>query len=60
MRINSCRKCGTELEINKKCNVCREIVQFSCHTCDHITDEQIHSVCCLVDADSNLLKTIVA
>ena len=31
MRIDSCRKCGIELEVNKKCNVCREANQFFCH-----------------------------
>ena len=60
MRIDSCRKCGIELEVEKKCDVCRDAVQFFCHSCGTITDEQIHSVCYLVNMNRNLLKTSAA
>ena len=58
MRIDSCRKCGTELQINKKCDVCKNVNQFYCDNCEHITDEQIHARCYLERLDYNLLKTI--
>ena len=58
MRIESCRKCGTELEVNTKCNVCKEAIQFFCHNCSHVTDKQIHSMCKLANIEQNLLKTI--
>ncbi|KAF6246982.1 hypothetical protein C6990_07835 [Nitrosopumilus sp. b3] len=45
MRIDSCRKCGIELEKNKKCDVCRKVNQFFCHRCGFTTDEQIHTEC---------------
>lgn len=47
MRIDSCRKCGTELEMYKICSVCDQPIQFHCRKCDLETDEQIHtdSVC---------------
>jgi hypothetical protein len=60
MRIDSCRKCGTKLEVNKKCTVCKEANQFFCHSCNHVADEQIHAVCYLAGLEHNLLKTSVA
>ena len=60
MRIDSCRKCGTELEINKKCDMCRDAIQFFCHNCGNITDEQIHSICYLVNMNHILPKVSVA
>ena len=60
MRIDSCRKCGTELEVEKKCDVCRDAIQFFCHNCGNIVDEQIHSICNLVNMNLYLLKASVA
>jgi len=60
MRIDSCRKCGTELEINKKYDICRDAIQFFCHNCGNITDEQIHSICYLVNMNYTLPKASVA
>ncbi|WP_299290078.1 hypothetical protein [Nitrosopumilus sp.] len=59
MRIDSCRKCGMELETNKKCEVCNDAIQFLCHKCGNVTDEQIHSVCYLVNMNRILLQTSV-
>ena len=60
MRFDSCRKCGLELKVNKKCDMCNEANQFFCHSCNHVTDEQIHSVCHTANIDQKLLKTTVA
>ena len=60
MRIDSCRKCGTELEVQKKCDVCRDTIQFFCRNCGNTADEQIHSVCYLVNMNYNLLRASVA
>ena len=49
MRTDSCRKCGDELESNKKCQVCSESNQFVCHKCGEVTGEQIHSTCIVID-----------
>ena len=60
MRIDSCRKCGTELEVEKKCDICRDAIQFFCHSCGNIADEQIHSICNLVNMNHYLLKASLA
>ena len=60
MRFDSCRKCGTELKVNKKCSMCREANQFFCHNCNHVTDVQIHAACNLAYLDHKLPKVTVA
>ena len=55
MRIDLCRKCGKELEVNKKCEICRDAKQFFCHHCGNITEEQIHLQCMLVEPSYKLL-----
>lgn len=45
MRIDSCRKCGTELEHvdSEACQVCgKEYTQFKCQRCDALTEPQYH------------------
>ena len=56
MKEESCRRCGKELEISKKCNVCNEPNQFHCHVCGYESEKQIHSKCLLVDFNSKLLN----
>lgn len=56
MRIESCRKCGEILEVNKKCNICKKENEFFCHKCGFITVEQIHSQCMLIGSRSKLLE----
>lgn len=45
MKQDSCRRCGNELEINKKCDVCNKENQFYCHECGYVSEEQIHFQC---------------
>lgn len=45
MKQDSCRRCGNELEVNKKCDVCNKENQFYCHECGYVTVEQIHFEC---------------
>ncbi|MCV0430434.1 hypothetical protein [Nitrosopumilus sp.] len=49
MKMDSCRKCGIEMDVNQTCSVCREPIKFKCKKCHYFTDEQIHSTCKLVD-----------
>ena len=49
MRIDSCRKCGKTLEVNKKCDVCNQANEFFCHNCGYTAVEQIHSQCMLIN-----------
>lgn len=55
MRMDSCRKCGEMLEVNKKCNVCKKENEFFCHKCGLII-EQIHSQCMLIDSNCKVLE----
>ena len=59
MRLDSCRRCGTELEINKRCNACSKPNQFFCHRCGHVTNEQIHFTCNLKSLDYKMLRPII-
>ncbi len=56
MKLDSCRRCGNELEVNKKCTVCNKENQFYCHECGDVTIEQIHFECMMVGIE----KTSVA
>ncbi len=57
MKLTSCRRCGKEMEINKKCNICSEANQFFCHGCGYVSDEQIHFQCMMISFDHALLET---
>jgi hypothetical protein len=56
MRIDSCRKCGGTLEINKKCDICKKSNEFFCHKCGYVTEEQIHLQCMLIDFSCKILE----
>lgn len=58
MILDEYRKWGTKLEVNKKCNICREPNEFFCHRCGNVTDKQIHSQCMLIDFSYRLLVPI--
>lgn len=45
MRIDSCRKCGEKLEIQKQCSMCNEAILFWCLKCNYSTERQFHSQC---------------
>lgn len=55
MRTDSCRKCGSELEIKQTCLVCHHPIKFVCKNCHSETNEQIHLQCSLIDMDYKLL-----
>ena len=55
MKQDSCRTCGTELEVKKTCNVCFQANQFFCHNCGYESEEQIHSQCMLIGCNHALL-----
>ncbi len=60
MRIDSCRKCGTDLKVDQSCSVCNEPTTFKCENCNIETDMQYHIQCMLVDFDYKLLQASVA
>ncbi|AFS82217.1 hypothetical protein [Candidatus Nitrosopumilus sediminis] len=55
MRVDSCRKCGMELTIKQECSICNEPNKFNCKECYFEPEEQIHSLCRLVDMNHNPL-----
>lgn len=56
MKSSSCRICGEELEVNKKCNICNQSNQFFCHSCGYVTEEQIHNQCIMMSFGHTLLN----
>jgi len=56
MKSSSCRMCGEELEVKKKCDICNQANQFFCHSCGHVTEEQIHNQCTMVSFGHTLLN----
>lgn len=57
MRVDSCRKCGKDLEVYKKCCICNKPNKFSCHRCGYATTEQIHFQCMSIDLSYKLLES---
>jgi len=51
MKIESCRRCGSELKATKSCSVCSQPTRFTCTSCHWETEEQIHSKCSVVLAN---------
>ncbi len=60
MRLESCRKCGNDLEIKQNCFVCTVPIQFHCVKCGADTDEQIHYDCFMKSFNQQLFKVIEA
>ena len=58
MRIDSCRKCGDELKINQRCNVCDDAIEFYCLGCGTPTENKIHPQCILIKSNPQILKVI--
>jgi len=42
MRIDSCRKCGQELQVMQLCNNCNQPLHFECNNCVVFVDDPIH------------------
>jgi hypothetical protein len=40
-----CVRCGASLIPNSYCNICHDVLCFTCSSCSMITDERIHSYC---------------
>ena len=57
MKQDSCRHCGTGLEVKKTCNVCTQANQFFCHNCGYESEEQTHFQCTMTSFSHALLNT---
>ena len=51
MRLDSCRRCGKELEVDQRCKVCNLPTTFHCHACGNITEKQFHPKCILIESN---------
>jgi ribosome-binding protein aMBF1 (putative translation factor) len=56
MKSDSCRICGETLEVKKTCDICDQANQFFCHSCGHVTTEQIHNQCIMTSFGHTLLN----
>ena len=56
MKDISCRKCGEQLHVYKKCTVCMKPNQFTCGKVGHTTDEEIHMQCIMIHMDHTILS----
>jgi len=56
MKIESCRKCGTELNAIQYCSICSAPTQFHCKKCDVNTEVQIHLDCYQSSFEKEVLK----
>lgn len=55
MKDELCRRCGNDLEENKKCDICHKANQFFCHECGYVSEEQVHFQCMMISLDHTLL-----
>ena len=51
-----CVRCGANLMPHSYCNVCHDILYFTCSSCSMITDERFHAYCQNPDIINNDLK----
>jgi len=42
MRIDSCRKCGEQLQVINICKHCNQPLHFECNNCNSFVDDPIH------------------
>ena len=42
IRIDSCRKCGEELQVMRPCSNCDQPLHFECNNCNAYVDDPIH------------------
>jgi len=49
MGSTSCVRCGATLIPHSYCDVCNDVVCFTCSSCSMNTDERIHAYCRNID-----------
>ena len=55
MGSTACVRCGANLMPRSYCNVCHEVLYFTCSCCSMNTDERIHAYCRDLDTVNNIV-----
>ena len=55
MGSTACVRCGANLMPHSFCNVCHEVLHFTCSSCSMNTDERIHAYCRDLDTVNNIV-----
>ena len=55
MGSTACVRCGANLMPHSYCNVCHEVLYFTCSSCSMNTDERIHTNCRDLDTVNNIV-----
>ena len=55
MGSTACVRCGANLMPHSFCNVCHEVLYFTCSSCSMNTDERIHANCRDLDTVNNIV-----
>lgn len=52
-----CVSCGASLIPHSYCNVCHEVLYFTCLSCSMNTDERFHGICRNVDTVNSAVRS---
>jgi hypothetical protein len=55
MGSTACVRCGANLMPHSYCNICHEVLYFTCSSCSMNTDERIHAYCRDLDTVNNIV-----
>lgn len=58
MGSNLCVRCGTTLIPHSYCDVCHDLLCFTCPSCSMITDERIHAHCRKASTNNSIHQEI--
>ncbi len=55
MRIDLCRRCGSEMGVSVRCDICHGANEFLCSECGAASQKQVHLPCILISLHYALL-----
>jgi len=51
-RLDSCRSCGSDLEVKTVCAICDQPEQVRCASCYHYVDDPVHTECAVLERET--------